>query len=110
MDFLDQSVLPQSSSHILLLKYLLGLTYILFLPYVSVLFGTLVYSLYFSRKSNKTGEGIYRDFSKELIDIITYNKGIAFALGILPLTCFVFGYSQIFHLTGSNVPFLLIIT
>ena len=110
MDFLDQSVLPQSSSHILLLKYLLGLTYILFLPYVSVLFVTLVYSLYFSRKAHKTGDGIYRDFSKEMIDIITYNKGIAFALGILPLTCFVFGYSQIFHLTGSNVPFLLIIT
>ena len=110
MDLLDQSVLPQSSNHILLLKYLLGLTYVLFLPYVSILFGSLVYSLYFRRKFQKSGKGFYRKFSKELIDIITSNKGISFALGILPLTIFVFGYAQLFHLTGSGIPFFLIIT
>ena len=110
MDLLDQSVLHQSSSHILLIKYLLGLTYVLFLPYVSILFGTLVYSLYFRRKAQKSGKSIYRNISKELIDAITFNKGVSIALGILPLTIFIFGYAQIFHLTGSGIPFFLIVT
>jgi len=110
MDLLDQSVLPQSSSHLLLLKYLIGLTYILFLPYMSILFGTLVYSIYFKRKAYKSGKGIYRKFSKELLDLILSNKGVSFAFGVLPLIIFIFGYTQIFHLTGSGIPFYLIIT
>lgn len=110
MDFLDHSVIPQSANHLILLKYLLGLTYILFLPYISVLFGILVFSLYFKRKSDKTNNDIYQEFSKQLIDIITFNKGIAFVLGILPLVVFIFGYSQIFHLTESNIPFMFMIS
>jgi hypothetical protein len=33
MDFLENSVLPQSAHHMVLLKYLLVLTYILLIPY-----------------------------------------------------------------------------
>ena len=110
MDLLDQSVLPQSSHHLVLLKYLLALTYILFLPYVSVLFGSLSYSLFFRRKAEKSGENIYKRFSKELIDIITFNKGVAFALGVVPLLSSVFGYAQLLHTSGLNVPEFLFLS
>lgn len=104
MDLLDQSILPQSPHHLLLLKYLLALSYILFVPYVSVLFGTLSYSLLFRRKAEQTGENIYKRFSKDLIDLITFNKGVAFALGVVPLLSSVFGYAQLLHTSGLNVP------
>ena len=110
MDLLDQSVLPQSSSHLVLLKYLIGIVYIMFLPYVSILFGALCYSLYFNRKSKKSGNQIYRNFSKELIDYVTFSRGVAFVFGVLPLVVFILGYAQIFHSADSSVPPLLLIT
>ncbi|MBA4405963.1 hypothetical protein C0389_01680 [bacterium] len=109
MDLLNQSVLPQSSHHLLLLKYLLALAYILFIPYVSVLFGSLSFSLFFKGKSEKSGENLFKNFSKDLIDLITFNKSVAFTLGVVPLLSSVFGYAQLLHTTGLNVPEFLLI-
>lgn len=110
MDLLDQSVLPQSLHHMVLLKYLLALAYILFLPYVSVLFGSLSYSLFFRRKAEKSGENIYKRFSKDIIDVITFNKGVAFTLGVVPLLSSAFGYAQLLHTSGLNVPEFLFLS
>lgn len=110
MNILDQSVLPQSSHHMVLLKYLLALSYILFLPYISVLFGSLSYSLFLRRKAEKSGENIYKKFSKDLIDLITFNKGVALALGVVPLLSSVFGYAQLLHTSGLNVPEFLFLS
>jgi len=110
MDFLDNLVLPQSAHHMVLLKYLLVLTFILFIPYISVLFGTLTYSLYFKKIYVNKKESIYYKFSKDLIDLITFNKGIAFALGVVPLLSAIFCYAQLLHLSELNVPEYLIIS
>lgn len=110
MDFLDQSVLPQSPHHMVLLKYLLVLANILFLPYVSVLFGSLSLSLFFKKKGGRTDQKISKEFSKELIDQITFNKGVAFSLGVVPLLSSVFGYAQLLHLSKLNVPEYLLLS
>ena len=104
MDFLDKLVHAQSAEHMVLLRYLLALTYLLVLPYMSVLFGATLYSLIYSRKGRKTGEKKYLKFAKELADIITVNKSIPFALGIIPFLSIVFDYAQLLHLTDLNVP------
>lgn len=108
MDFLDNLVLPQSAHHMVLLKYLLVLTYILLLPYLSILFGSLSLSLFFSRK--KETDNKYYRFAKELIDQITFNKSVSFALGIVPLISSAFCYAQLLHLTGLNVPEYILIS
>ncbi|MEW6701449.1 MAG: hypothetical protein AB1298_01910, partial [Bacteroidota bacterium] len=110
MDFLDQSVLPQSPHHMVLLKYLLVLAGILFIPYVTILFGSISLSLFFKKKGEKTGKKIYKKFSKELIDQITFNKGVAFSLGVVPLLSFMFGYAQLLHLSKLNVTEYLLIS
>lgn len=110
MDFLDSSVLPQSVHHMVLLKYLLVLTFIIFFTYVGILFGSLSFSLYFGRKAKRTGEYRFKKFSKDLIDLITFNKGIAFALGIVPLLSSMFCYAQLLHLTKVNTPFYIFIS
>lgn len=102
MDFLDKLVLPQSAHHMQLLKYLLVLTYILFIPYLTILYGSLTLSLYFKRTSGKNKYN-YR-FAKDLIDLITFNKGVAFALGLVPLISSAFCYAQLLHLTQLSVP------
>ncbi|KUO62476.1 hypothetical protein APF79_08220 [bacterium BRH_c32] len=104
MDFLDNLVLPQSAHHMVLLKYLLVLTYIIFIPYVSILTGSLLYSIYFNRESRKHNNPACSSISKKIIDQITFNKSIALGLGVLPLLSVAFCYAQLLHLTGVNVP------
>ena len=104
MNFLDKLVIPQSAHHMVLLKYLLVLTFILFIPYVSVLFGSLSLSLYFKKKAAKTSDHKYLKFAKELIDLVTFNKVIAFGLGIVPVLSMTFCYSQLLHTSGASAP------
>lgn len=104
MDFLEKFVLPQSAHHMILLKYLLVLTFILFIPYISALFGSFSLSLYFKRRTSKSSDIKYLKLSKDLIDLVTFNKGVAFVLGIVPLLSAAFCYAQLLHLTGSGVP------
>jgi cytochrome c len=74
------------------------------------MFGSLVYSLYFRRKAEKSGEKKYKRFSKELIDLVTLNKVVAIAFGVVPLLSAVFGYAQLLHNSGLNVPEFLLLT
>ncbi len=110
MDLLDQSVLPQSPQHLQLIRYLLSLSFTIFIPYVSVLVGTLSFSLYFRRKGQKTGSGIYTIFSKDLIDLATINKSISFGFALIPILSSIFGYSQLLHSSNSGVPGFLLIS
>lgn len=103
MELLDKFVLPQSAHHMVLIKYLLVLTHILFISYISVLLGSLIYTIYFKRRFEKTGDPLYYEFSKDLIDLATFNKGTAFAFGFVPLLSAMFGYSQLLHGTSINV-------
>lgn len=108
MDFLDNLVLPQSGHHMVLLKYLLVLTYIILLPYLSILFSSLVLSLYYEKKGLQHSK--YYRFAKELIDQITFNKSVSFAFGVVPLLSSTFCYAQLLHLTGLNVPEYILIS
>ncbi len=50
MDFLDNLVLHQSKEHMILLKYLLVLTFLILIPYLSLLAGSYSLSYYFRKK------------------------------------------------------------
>ncbi|MBN1299665.1 MAG: hypothetical protein JW995_00470 [Melioribacteraceae bacterium] len=110
MDFLDNLVLPQSSHHMILLKYLLVLTYLIFIPYLSVLIGTNILSVYFNRKADQTGERSYYNFTREIIDIVTFNKVSFIALGFVPLVSAALCYAQLLHLSEADVTGYLVIS
>lgn len=110
MDILNNFVLPQSSHHMVLLKYILALTFILFIPYMSLLFGTITLSLYFKRKSIASNNTDFYRLSKELIDLVTFNKGIAVALGLIPLISSSFCYAQLLYSTGLLVSEYILIS
>ena len=50
MEFLDKFVIPQSLEHINLLHYLATLVLFLFVPFISLVFGSTVLSLHFRKK------------------------------------------------------------
>ena len=102
MDFLDKLVLPQSEEHLLLLKYLLVLTFILFVPYLSLLTGSTIYSIYFNFKQKKKHNPVEKRLATVLIDIATYRKSFPVALGVIPLLSGAFLYAQLLHTSGLN--------
>lgn len=110
MDFLDKLVLPQSSHHMVLLKYLLVLTYLIFIPYFSLLVGTNLLSVIYNRIAAKNNNSIAYKYAKELVDLVTFNRSIVFGLGIVPLLSSMFCYAQLLHLSPLNTSGYLLVT
>ncbi len=102
MEFLEKFVIPQSSEHIQLLHYLATLIFILFIPFISMVFGGLSLSLYYRNKGVKESNSDYIKFSKEIIEVVTVSKGVGIILGIVPVLAIVLIYAQLLHL-GSTL-------
>jgi len=101
MDFLDKLVLPQSSEHIELLHYMLTLVLFLFIPFISVVFGGTILSLYYRKKGIDGGNPVYLKFAKDVIEMLTINKSIGIILGIIPLLTSVLIFAQLLHKTNA---------
>jgi hypothetical protein len=97
MNFLDNLVLPQSSEHIELLHYILMMLMFLFVPFISILFGGSVLSVYFRRRGLNENNPLFIRFSYDLIETITINKSIGIIIGIVPLLTSILIYAQLFH-------------
>ncbi|HET56248.1 MAG TPA: hypothetical protein ENN33_13675, partial [Ignavibacteria bacterium] len=110
MDFLDSIALPQSHEHLVLLKYLLILTFTLFVPYLVVLIGTSLFSVFLKRKSIKESNSKYFKIVRDLVNIAAMNKSVVFALGIIPLISAIFCYVQLLQNSSSSVVVLLILS
>lgn len=109
MNFFDNLVIPQSEGSLHLLNYMLKLALILFLPYIGFLNGASIYSLIFNIIGRAKNNNDYVRFSKELIDMTFFRKGILLTLGILPLVSIIFSYVQLLHEAKVEVVTNLII-
>ncbi len=103
MDVLKDIVIPQSPTHILLLKYLLFLTLMILLPYLSVLLSTTFFSIMHFVKGKNSEDRKHLIFSNELIDMFTMNKVMAFPLGLVPLLSVMFIIGQLLLNSALNV-------
>lgn len=110
MDFLKNLALPQSHEHLILLKYLLGLTFTLFLPYLSLLIGASFLSIILKKKSTKENDGKYIRYARDLINIVTFNRSVVYALGIVPLLSTLFCYLQLLQNSSSSVLTLVLLS
>ena len=106
MDILKNIVAQQSPEHLILLKYLLFLTLMILLPYLSVIIGTTIISLV--NVIRQTSKNSVR-FSKEIIDYITPNKIVVIALGIIPIISMAFCIEQLLYGVSLNISDLLLL-
>ena len=109
MDFLDNFVLPQTHEHLILLKYLLGLTFSLFVPYLAILVGSTFFALLLKSKGADEKNAINIKLARDLVNLVTFNKSIVFVLGVLPLFSALFCYLQILQGAGSLVGLYIIL-
>jgi len=98
MEFIEKFVIPQSSEHIQLLHYLAMLIFFLFVPFISMVFGGTVLSLFYRNRGAKENNQTYLKFSKEIIEVVTVNKGVGVIIGIVPMLAAVLIYAQLLHL------------
>ncbi|MDD8017980.1 MAG: cytochrome c [Bacteroidota bacterium] len=101
MDFLKQIALPQSAGEITVLHFVLNFVYIIFLPFVSYLFGALVLSLYYGRFGRKHSDAYAVNLSKDILEHILPNKSILFLFGVVPYMAIVFAYAQLLQGTTA---------
>jgi cytochrome c len=101
MDFLKQLAVPQSSSQITVLHFVLGFVNIIFLPFVSYLFGALLLSLYYGHKGRKQNDIQKLNFSKDVLSHLIPTKSILVLFGVIPYLAILFGYAQILQHTDA---------
>jgi cytochrome c len=97
MEFLNNFVLLQSAEHIELLHYMLLIILFLFLPFISMLFGGILLSVFYKNKSEKTNGNFYLRLSKDIAEITTINKSVGFIFGVGPIITAIIIYAQLLH-------------
>ncbi|MCL5028804.1 MAG: c-type cytochrome [Bacteroidetes bacterium] len=97
MNLLDKLVIPLSPEHITLLHYISMLIFFLFVPFISIVLGGNILSLYYKSKGLKESNNLYLRFSRDIIEIVTINKSIGIMLGIMTLVTSILIYVQLFH-------------
>ena len=110
MNFLDSFVLPQSSEHIELLHYILMLIMFLFIPFISILFGGTVLSIYYRRRGLNEKNPMFIRFAHDVIETLTINKSLGIILGIVPLLTSVLIFAQLLHNSASPAVYYLFIS
>jgi len=107
MDLIEKMVLPQSEQHILLLKYMLVLAFMIFIPYFALVYGSLLNSLLIKSKQSEKS-----NLSYDIIKLLTFNKYAPIGFGIVPFLSIIFIYQQLLHQSGAaftGISFLLLI-
>ncbi len=68
MDFLQNLVIPATTQHLLMIKVILGLAMIIFLPFFGMLLGGTAFSVIFNSYGRKNNKPMYIRFAKDIID------------------------------------------
>lgn len=97
MNIFDELVIPASPNHILLLKYMLIISLLLFIPYICMMLGATFISTYYNKKGKKEGNKLYLRFAKDVIEKLTITKSAELALGTIPILSAFFAYAQLLY-------------
>ncbi|MBK9099650.1 MAG: hypothetical protein IPM14_16380 [bacterium] len=97
MEFLNNFVLPQSAEHIELLHYMLLIALFLFVPFISIVFGGILLSVFYKRKGEKQNDPFYLRLAKDITEITTVNKSAGFIFGVIPILTAILIYAQLLH-------------
>lgn len=99
MDLFSNSFTPDTVIGVFIIKFGLLVSLVIFIPFLSILLGSLFFSLLHFNKGNIYCESKFILFAKYTSELILKKLWITIIIGILPFIGIVFFYSQIF----SNV-------
>ncbi|MEO8209373.1 MAG: cytochrome c [bacterium] len=97
MDFLDNLVIPATTQHLNLLKIILVISMLIFLPFFGMLLGGTGFSVIFNAYGRKRKKKLFIRFAKDIIDKLAINRFVGVGLGVLPLLAITFCYAQLMY-------------
>lgn len=97
MNFFDQLVIPASENHIMLVKYMLTISLLLFVPYICMLLGATFISTRYNKKGKFEGNPLYLRFAKDVMEKLSITRNAEFALGTIPVLSIFFAYAQLLY-------------
>ncbi|MBS1519296.1 MAG: c-type cytochrome [Bacteroidetes bacterium] len=95
MDFLDKLVIPATTQHLSLLKIILIMSLLIFIPFYGMLVGGTAFSVIFNAYGRKIKNKLFIRFAKDIIDKLAINRFVGVGLGIIPLLSITFCYAQL---------------
>jgi len=109
MQFLEKFVISPSPDHLLLLKILSVLLFLIHIPYVSVLFGSTILSVIFQGRNRRESNSFFLRLAGDLRSFGVVNINSTLLLGFLPLITLMFVFAQIYQGTSFAVANYLLI-
>jgi cytochrome c551/c552 len=103
MDFFTGLIPAPRADYLLLNRFIIIGMSALFLFYISLLFGSLFFSLMFNSRARSENDPISGRFSKDLIDTFIGNKTTGIILGILPAIVLLITLSQNLYDTAMPI-------
>lgn len=111
MDFLDKLVIPATAPHLYLLKVMLVLSLIIFIPFFGMLLGGTAFSVIFNAYGRKIKNALFIRLAKDIIDKLAINRFVGVGLGVIPLLSITFCYAQLlFQVNVISVSLLFVAT
>lgn len=111
MDFLDNLVIPATTQHLNLLKIILVLSMMIFIPFFGMIFGGTAFSVIFNAYGRKNKKPLFIRFAKDIIDKLAINRFVGVGLGVIPLLAITFCYAQLmFEVKVISVSLLFVAT
>lgn len=98
---MGEFIVPPSLGGLTLFKYLIIFTFVIHLPFICSLMGSVLLSFGFSALGKDQKNETYSRFAKDLIDKVSINFGVGVLLGLLPLATLTIIFLQLMYGTGS---------
>ncbi|MBL0106921.1 MAG: hypothetical protein IPP52_06470 [Ignavibacteria bacterium] len=95
MDLLENLVIPATTQHLDLLKVILVLAMLIFLPFFGMLLGGTGFSVIFNAYGRKIKNKLFIRLAKDIIDKLAINRFVGLGLGVIPMLAITFCYAQL---------------
>lgn len=104
MEFINSLITPQSYENITLLQYLTMIILFMYLPFLSIVFGGSLLSMFYRRKGDEQSVR----FAREIAEITTINKTSGVFIGLLPALALIMMFAQTLKdINVASVRFLI---
>lgn len=104
MNFFDQLAIPPSTHHLELMNFFLIVSLLVFIPFISMIFGATTLSYIFNQIGRKRNKPMYIRFAKDVLDKLAVNRRVGLGLGILPAFSVTFVYAQLLYKSDAITP------
>lgn len=110
MNFLEALLIPPSVEHVVIAKYSILILSLLFVPYISILVGSTLFSLIMTVRAKTEGNPMFARFGGDMMQTLTGTTGLAIILGILTVLTLGLSFSQVMYGAGVKISQYFLIT